>query len=828
MFKASCRTCFGIYKIRFDIVVTHIYCSLNIVENYLPCSPENRKNSFTFDVHIENQETVQNYLEELNETQRLAVENIHGASLIIAGAGSGKTRVLTYRITHLLKNGIKPGSILALTFTNKAAREMKDRIASMVGQNTSRHLWMGTFHSIFSRILRTEAEIIGYPSTFTIYDSADSKNLIKSIIKDMSLDDKTYKPNVVASRISAAKNNLVSSEVYATLPETAEYDQSIKMPLIGVIYKEYAKRCFLAGAMDFDDLLLKTNALLRNHPEILAKYQRIFQYILVDEYQDTNHSQYMIIKKLAATHNNICVVGDDAQSIYSFRGARIENILNFQKDYPEHKVFKLEQNYRSTQNIVDAANSVIAKNKRQLHKNVFSEKEKGTLIKVMSAITDNEEGYLVANEIGDTRMREHYQFSDYAILYRTNAQSRIFEESLRKRNIPYKIYGGLSFYQRKEIKDLLSYFRLVINPKDNEAFKRIINYPARGIGQTSLTKLEQFAAQNNLCMWEFATNIPLLLSEFNKGTAAKINEFTRLVEIFREKLETHNAFELASEIATGSEIMKDLYKDQTPEGVSRFENIQELLNGIQEFSISAREEGTPGQLNNYMEDVALLTDQDSDKPEDTDRVTMMTIHSSKGLEFKNVFIVGIEENLFPSNQNGQKTAEDFEEERRLFYVAITRAEQHLYLSYARQRYKWGKLDFCNKSRFIDEIDPQYLDMPTEKDPVFYNENQDISFATPKPKPLIATVPGLRNSTSSQPDMFRKLTKLREAKSATDAFEYSNPEDIQAGMLVEHQRFGRGKVLQMEGKSPDIQATVFFQNTGKKQLLLKFAKLRIIS
>ncbi len=771
---------------------------------------------------------MQNYLEGLNETQRLAVENIHGASLIIAGAGSGKTRVLTYRITHLLKNGVKPGSILALTFTNKAAREMKDRIATMVGQNTSRHLWMGTFHSIFSRILRTEAELIGYPSTFTIYDSADSKNLIKSIIKDMNLDDKTYKPNVVASRISAAKNNLVSSEVYSTLPETAEYDQSIRMPLIGVIYKEYAKRCFLAGAMDFDDLLLKTNALLRNHPEILAKYQRIFEYILVDEYQDTNHSQYMIIKKLAATHNNICVVGDDAQSIYSFRGARIENILNFQKDYPNHKVFKLEQNYRSTQNIVDAANSVIAKNKRQIQKNVFSEKEKGTLIKVMSAITDNEEGYLVANEIGDTRMREHYQYSDYAILYRTNAQSRIFEESLRKRNIPYKIYGGLSFYQRKEIKDLLSYFRLVINPKDNEAFKRIINYPARGIGQTSLTKLEQFAAQNNICIWEFASNIPLLLSEFNKGTAAKINEFTRLIEVFREKLETHNAFELASEIATGSEIMKDLYKDQTPEGVSRFENIQELLNGIQEFSISAREEGTPGQLNNYMEDVALLTDQDSDKPEDTDRVTMMSIHSAKGLEFKNVFIVGIEENLFPSNQNGQKTAEDFEEERRLFYVALTRAKQHVYLSYARQRYKWGKLEFCNKSRFIDEIDPQYLDIPLEKDPVFYNDNQEISFATPKPKPQSAMAPGLRASATSQPDMFRKLSKLREAKKETDAFEYSNPEEIQAGMLVEHQRFGRGKVLQMEGKSPDIQATVFFQNTGKKQLLLKFAKLRIIS
>ena len=771
---------------------------------------------------------MQNYLEGLNEAQRLAVENIHGASLIIAGAGSGKTRVLTYRITHLLKNGVKPGSILALTFTNKAAREMKNRIAEMVGQNTARHLWMGTFHAIFARILRIEAETIGYPSNFTIYDSADSKSLIRSIIKDLNLDDKTYKPNVVSSRISAAKNNLVSSEVYAKLPETAEYDQSIKMPLISLIYKEYAKRCFLAGAMDFDDLLLKTNSLFRNHPEILAKYQRMFNFILVDEYQDTNHSQYMIIKKLAATHNNICVVGDDAQSIYSFRGARIENILNFKTDYPEHKVFKLEQNYRSTQTIVDAANSIIAKNKRQIRKNVFSEKEKGTLIKVMSAITDNEEGYLVSNEIIETRMRDHYLFSDYAILYRTNAQSRIFEEALRKRNIPYKIYGGLSFYQRKEIKDLLSYFRMVINPKDNEAFKRIINYPARGIGQTTLTKLEQFAAQNNLCIWEFATNIPLLQSEFNKGTAAKINEFTRLIDLFREKVETLEAFELATEIATGSEMMKDLYKDQTPEGVSRFQNIQELLNGIQEFSISAKEEGTPNKLNNYMEDVALLTDQDNEKEEDFDRVTLMTIHSAKGLEFKNVFIVGVEENLFPSNLMGQKTLEDFEEERRLFYVALTRAEQNAYLTYARQRYKWGKLDFCDKSRFIDEIDPQYLNQPVEKESAFFGTNEDQPYAAPKPRLQNSPVRGLVSSAANQPDMYRKLTKLRETKKEADAFEYSNPEDIQAGMLVEHQRFGRGKVLQMEGKTPDIQATVFFQNAGKKQLLLKFAKLRIIT
>jgi len=445
----------------------------------------------------------------------------------------------------------------------------------------------------------------------------------------------------------------------------------------------------------------------------------------------------------------------------------------------------------------------------------------------MSAITDNEEGYLVSNEIIETRLREHFQFSDYAILYRTNAQSRIFEESLRKRNIPYKIYGGLSFYQRKEIKDLLSYFRLVINPKDNEAFKRIINYPARGIGQTTLTKLEQIAAQNNICIWDLATNTPLLLSEFNKGTASKINEFIQLIELFAKKLETLDAFELATEIATGSEIMKDLYKEQTPEGVSRFENIQELLNGIQEFSISAREEGNQGKLNNYMEDVALLTDQDNEKAEDTDRVTLMTIHSAKGLEFKNVFIVGVEENLFPSIQTGHSSIEDLEEERRLFYVGLTRAEQNAYLCYARQRYKWGKLDFCDKSRFIDEIDPIYLNLPLEKESVFFGNNHDVSLMAPKPRPQNTILTDFRSTASKQPDLQQKLSKLREAKKETDNFEYSNPEEIQAGMLVEHQRFGRGKVLQIEGRMPDIQATVFFQNAGKKQLLLKFAKLRIV-
>lgn len=768
-----------------------------------------------------------NYLDELNEAQRKAVENIDGPSLVIAGAGSGKTRVLTYRIAHLLKQGVRPGSILALTFTNKAAREMKDRIAKIVGYNTAKYLWMGTFHSIFARILRTEAEALGYPSNFTIYDTADSKSLVKTIIKDFQLDDKTYKPNVVLSRISAAKNSLITPPAYAQNGQVREYDMSIRMPRIAEIYKEYARRCFLAGAMDFDDLLLKTNILFRDKKEILENYQNRFDYVLVDEYQDTNFAQYLIVKNLAAKHKNLCVVGDDAQSIYSFRGARIENILNFQKDYPSHQVFKLEQNYRSTQTIVNAANSVIQKNKRQLPKKVFSENQEGSMIKVFSALTDNEEGYLVANEISETRMRNHFNYEDYAILYRTNAQSRIFEESLRKRNIPYKIYGGLSFYQRKEIKDLLSYFRMVINPKDNEALKRIINYPARGIGSTTIGKLEQAAIGEGKSIFEIieesgTTNHAGL----NKGTLSKIQLFASLIKQFQEKLDMSDAYEMASEIATQTSIIKDLYKDQSPEGLSRFENIQELLNGIQEFSINAREEGQPNGLGNYMEDVALLTDQDSDKEEDRDKVTLMTVHSAKGLEFKNVFIVGLEENLFPSGQFGNITPEAFEEERRLFYVALTRAEENAYLSFAKQRYRWGKLDFCNPSRFIAEIDERYLDMPDEND-----FNFDELTTDPKPKQSFGNTASKaaarRPIATDQPGMNQKLMQLRQAKKRAQNFDGDDPRDIQTGMMVEHQRFGKGKVLQVEGSFPNLKATVFFQNAGQKQLLLKFAKLKIV-
>ncbi len=771
---------------------------------------------------------MQNYLNELNKAQREAVENYDGASLVIAGAGSGKTRVLTYRIAHLLKSGINPWSVLALTFTNKAAREMKDRIASIVGTNVARYLWMGTFHSIFARILRAESETIGYPSNYTIYDSADSKSLIKTVIKDMKLDDKTYKPNVVASRISNAKNSLITPASYATIPEIYEYDQSIRMPFIGSVYKEYAKRCFLAGAMDFDDLLMKTNILFRNHPKVLEKYQQQFDYILVDEYQDTNHAQYLIIKRLAEKHHNICVVGDDAQSIYSFRGARIENILNFQKDYPEHKIYKLEQNYRSTQTIVNAANSIIAKNKRQIPKKVFSEKEKGSLIKVICALTDNEEGFIVANQITELHMRDHYRFEDFAILYRTNAQSRIFEESLRKRNIPYKIFGGLSFYQRKEIKDLLAYFRFVINPKDNEAFKRIVNYPARGIGNTTVSKLEQAASRHGVSIAEIISEKkdenP---AQLNRGTLTKIDNFNNQIELFREKLKIGDAYEVATEVATQTGILKDLYKDQTPEGLSRFDNIQELLNGIQEFTLTAREEGQPSLLQNYMEDVALLTDQDSEKPEDHDKVSLMTVHMAKGLEFKNVFVAGLEENLFPSNQTGIKTAEEFEEERRLFYVAVTRAEENLFISYARQRYKWGKLEFCNPSRFIEEIDTVYLDTPEEKDLSFFDD-EPVSKINHTIKRVQSPVQkGFRNPVVNSTEFSNKLKKLREVKKELSEFDGSPPSEIQAGMTVEHQRFGKGKVLQVEGQIPNLKATVFFQNTGQKQLLLKFAKLKII-
>jgi DNA helicase II / ATP-dependent DNA helicase PcrA len=764
------------------------------------------------------------YLKELNKVQQEAVVSTEGPSLIIAGAGSGKTRVLTYRIAHLLKQGARPSSILALTFTNKAAREMKERIAAVMGVNMARYLWMGTFHAIFARILRYEHEIIGYPSNFTIFDSADSKSLLKTIIKGFELDDKTYRPGSVSARISMAKNNLITPSAYAVNQEIRTADKSMRMPAISEIYKEYVKRCKLSGAMDFDDLLLITNLLFRDHPEILEKYQQRFDYILVDEYQDTNYSQYLIIKKLAAVHNNICVVGDDAQSIYSFRGARIENILSFQNDYPKHKIFKLEQNYRSSQVIVNAANSIIAKNKRQIPKKVFSENLPGKNIKVLTALTDNEEGFLVAQEIAETQMREHYRNVDYAILYRTNAQSRIFEEALRKRNIPYKIYGGLSFYQRKEIKDLLAYFRLVINPWDNEALKRIINYPARGIGQASLTRLETAAVNAETSIWKIINGLAENTLGFNKGTITKVMNFGALIREFKEVIDNADAWDAAKTIALRTGILKDLSSDKSPEGLSRHENIQELLNGIQEFSISAIEEDRPAKLENFLEDVALLTDQDTDKEEDKDKVTLMTIHSAKGLEFKNVFIVGLEEKLFPSAQAEEKLSEEaMEEERRLFYVALTRAKDNAWFTHANQRYRWGNLEFCSPSRFLLEMDEQYLTSGLE----LSQPRRTAAAVGYKARTLSQEQPGQKFQKPWRPQQYTGTRETGNAAGGSNvAFESDNPEKIVQGMVVEHQRFGLGKVLKVEGIEPNKKATVFFHNAGNKQLLLKFAQLKI--
>ena len=765
------------------------------------------------------------YLENLNFAQREAVINTEGASLVIAGAGSGKTRVLTYRIAHLLEKGVSPSSILALTFTNKAAREMKERIAAEVGNSVSRYLWMGTFHSIFSRILRTEHEVIDYPSTFTIYDTQDSRSLLKSVIKGMSLDENTYKPGVILNKISEAKNNLITPAAYLQDARLRENDRHSRMPFTGEIYRDYALRCKNAGAMDFDDLLLITNILFQRFPDILGKYQHIFKYILVDEYQDTNYSQYLIIKRLAELHKNICVVGDDAQSIYSFRGARIENILNFKDDYQGFKTYKLEQNYRSTQVIVDAANSLIAKNKNQIHKTVFSENSIGDRIKVLTAMNEQEEGFLVSNEIFDFRMREHDDFADFAILYRTNAQSRVFEEVLRKRNIPYKIYGGLSFYQRKEIKDILSYFRLIINPKDDESFKRIINYPARGIGDTTLNKIENAAVASGNSMWDIAVS-PQKLSEngINAGTIKKISEFTKLIEKFTDVFLTTEAYEMANKIASESGLLTELYRDKAPENVSRYENTQELLNAIQDFSINAREEGRPAGLQIFMEDVALLTDQDNDKETNADKVTMMTVHSSKGLEFKNVFIVGLEENLFPSGFSGTLSLPELEEERRLFYVALTRSKKQAWLSCAQQRMRWGKTEFSNPSRFIGEIDHQYLDIQNSRAfPQFRNreivaeinnrkfQNEESAYRPPK-----------RSDTPINRISPNRIPVRENSK----PFEGDSPDLIKAGIYVEHERFGRGKVLQLEGKMPDLKAKVLFPNAGEKNLLLKFAKLKI--
>ena len=816
-----------------------------------------------------------NYLDELNPVQREAVECTEGPVMIIAGAGSGKTRVLTYRIAHLINKGADPFNILSLTFTNKAAREMKERISKIVGQSEAKNIWMGTFHSVFARLLRVEAEKIGYPKNFTIYDTDDAKSLIKAILKEQGLDDKIYKPGNVLSRISSAKNNLIGAQAYLNNAQILEEDRQAMKPKLGIVYHQYASRCFKAGAMDFDDLLFNTNVLLRDFPEILHKYQHKFKYILVDEYQDTNFSQYVIVKQLAAAYRNICVVGDDAQSIYAFRGATIQNILNFEKDYPELRIFKLEQNYRSTKNIVGAANSVIAKNKDQLKKNVFTDNVEGEIIKVVKTESDNAEGNFIANSIFETKMNEQAHNRDFAILYRTNAQSRAMEEALRRQNIAYRIYGGLSFYQRKEIKDLLAYYRLAINNIDEEALKRIINYPARGIGDTTVDKIIVAANDHNISLWKVIENINEFEIGLNSGAKTKVDEFASMIKSFSAQLKTLNAYDLGQHIAVHSGVLRDLYADKSPEGVSRHENIQELLNGIKEFSeteietviddenenqvsgppagragiknqdekiekvddgkLFSFEEGlttseielpkseiTSGHtLDIFMQDIALMTDADkkAETEEDKNKVVLMTIHSAKGLEFPYVYIVGMEENLFPSQMSLTERA-DLEEERRLFYVALTRAEKRIILSYSTTRYRWGNLIYCEPSRFIEELDSKYLEMPAENHGRIFGDEEYSS------KPKLHT--GKTKETFVQrPVMGKKLVKVNAASKNTSDFDTESLRDLQVGMDVQHDRFGSGKVINMDGDFPNNKATIFFEGIGQKQLLIKFAKLRIV-
>lgn len=781
------------------------------------------------------------YIEELNEGQRNAVLYNDGPSLVIAGAGSGKTRVLTYKIAYLLENGYQPWNILALTFTNKAAREMKERIARQVGSERARHLWMGTFHSMFLRILHVEAGHIGFTSQFTIYDTADSKSLIRSIIKEMGLDEKVYKPGMVQARISNAKNHLVSPAGYANNKEAYEGDRAAKVPALRDIYQRYWERCRQADAMDFDDLLFYTFLLFRDHPEVLARYQEQFRYILVDEYQDTNFAQHSIVLQLAKNHQHVCVVGDDAQSIYSFRGADIDNILYFTKVYPDTKVFKLEQNYRSTQTIVRAANSLIEKNQWQIRKEVFSEKEKGEAIGVYQAYSDVEEGDIVVNKIAELRREKRYAYSDFAILYRTNAQSRIFEEAMRKRSMPYRIYGGLSFYQRKEIKDVIAYFRLIVNPNDEEAFKRISNYPARGIGDTTVGKIIAAATGHNVSLWTVLCEPLAYGLNFNKGTVGKLQAFRELISAFITDAAEKNAYEIGADIIRQSGIINDVCQDNSPENLSRKENIEELVNGMSDFCAQRQEEGNPNVLlGDFLSEVSLLTDQDSDKDGDDEKITLMTVHSAKGLEFKNVFVVGMEENLFPSGMVGD-SPRALEEERRLFYVAITRAEEHCFLSYAKTRFRYGKMEFGSPSRFLKDIDIRFLRLPQdagmfrrveEEAAAFRRENargfapdrEDAPYGgkervsvRPKQQIIAPTVP--RNLKRVAPSANTASTSPSAGGSANR---------VQQGQLIEHERFGLGEVLKVEGEGDNAKATIRFKNAGDKQLLLRFARFKVLS
>lgn len=807
---------------------------------------------------------------ELNEGQRKAVQYCDGPSLVIAGAGSGKTRVLTYKIAYLLEEqAYDPWNILALTFTNKAAREMKERIAKQVGIKRAQYLWMGTFHSIFLRILHYEHERIGFNANFTVYDASDSKSLIKAIIKEMDLDDKTYKPGLIEERISNAKNRLVTPQQYLDNDDLQEADRDAKISKTGEIYRRYWNRCRQANAMDFDDLLFYTYLLFREHPDVLAKYQQQFKYILVDEYQDTNYAQHCIVLQLAAQHQRVCVVGDDAQSIYSFRGAEIDNILNFTRQFDGAKIFKLEQNYRSTQTIVEAANSLIAKNKRQIQKDVFSEKEQGERIYVTEAYSDVEEGDIVASQISKLHRREQVPYDEIAILYRTNAQSRIFEEVMRKKNIPYRVYGGLSFYQRKEVKDVIAYFRLVVNPNDEEAFKRIINYPTRGIGDTTVAKIIGAASQHGVSLWDVITQPAAYELNVNKGTLTKLEGFRALINSFIEKVGNTDAYELGASIIKASGIMAELMQDRTAENMSRQENIEELVNGLQDFTQTHREEDNEHiYLTDYLSEVSLLTDQDSDKGNDDAKVTIMTIHSAKGLEFGTVFVVGMEENLFPSPMC-TNSIKGLEEERRLFYVALTRAEEHCYLSYAKSRFRYGKMEFCTPSRFIRDIDPQYLHTDKQSSdfsrPSFRQTNsfgrwdyvpgeeyidrlntpsakrywQEELGSKPSKTPASNSCSprkgepseGLRGSlstihsplTAGQSRFKRVSSTLVSPASANSGIASS----VAVGQRIQHERFGIGEVIKIEGTGDNAKATISFLHAGEKQLLLRFARFKVI-
>ena len=774
---------------------------------------------------------MQRYISQLNEAQQLPVLQKDGPMIVIAGAGSGKTRVLTVRIANLMSQGVDAFNILALTFTNKAAREMKKRIADIVGNNEAKNLWMGTFHSVFAKILRIEADKLGYPSNFTIYDTQDSVRLIGAIIKEMQLDKDIYKPKQILGRISSYKNSLITVKAYFNNPELQEADAMSKKPRMGEIYQQYVERCFKSGAMDFDDLLLKTNELLNRFPDVLAKYQDRFRYILVDEYQDTNHSQYLIVRALSDRFQNICVVGDDAQSIYAFRGANINNILNFQKDYDNVQMYHLEQNYRSSKNIVEAANNVIDKNKTKLDKVVWTANDHGPKIKVHRSLTDGEEGRFVASTIFEQKMQHQMHNGQFAILYRTNAQSRAMEDALRKRDIPYRIYGGLSFYQRKEIKDVLAYLRLVINPKDEEALVRVINYPARGIGDSTVEKLTVAANHYKRSIFEVMEHIDKIDLKLNSGTKAKLNDFVTMIKSFQVINENQDAFYLTDHVTKKTGLVQELKKDGTPEGIARIENIEELLNGIKDFTEGQKEvDGARGSLAEFLEDVALATDLDKDTGDD-DRVALMTIHLAKGLEFPHVFIVGLEEDLFPSAMS-LNTRSELEEERRLFYVALTRAEHQAYLTYAQSRYRWGKLVDSEPSRFIEEIDDQYLEYLNPVDSGYrYKPVMDIDVfgdidksKLRLSKPTAGTPP--KYLTQDQPSPTANIRRLKPVSSNSGS---SNVVDanLNVGNIVMHERFGKGQIVNIEGVGADKKAEIRFDVGGLKKLLLRFAKLQVI-